>query len=449
MRVKIVYILLLSSLALNNLNAQNGSAIVRSMIDSARVYQKKEPKKTLFFGKQVLKIAKPADLWSRSKIYSVMGRAYEHLSKDDSALINYRLGLQYLDMSDTTDYFSGYYMTRNTASILNSYQLYDLAITNYDSALSYLRLHIETYPKVAKKYNDLKRVHEVTLYLASNKGANGDIQESFSLLRTITQDSTASSQIRFRSGLEIGWLFMEAEMYDSAISEFSRIVKDSISQTRVRGMAYHSLAGVNFRKGVYHRSIALLDSAIELKKQVKNNKRSLFLSYMDKGEALMMIERNNDAYQFLLKALDLDVDVSRSEDLYKVYYFLSDVSRELGRHRESKKWSSLYRQTNLKSISSVHELDLRYRQRAIMASILAHENQTQSVEEIGKLEKRNRSNLKWLIGLAFFVLSALAAYIYYRKKKAQKLENEVSSAVAGLVTDKDLEQIAKELEGNA
>lgn len=444
MRSNKTLIIILLLLAFQPGFGQNTGREVLVALDSAVRFMQgnKDPGRALAYCNVVHKKARPDDLWARGKSFEISGLVYKNVNQRDSAMTHLRQALYNFNIADTTDWFESYIVCRNIASIHQRFKLFDMAKEYYDSALYFISNHVIYNPEISKRDKDHDRRDLVLYFIGQNSAERGEIETALAQLRYIEKADSIKGSTRVRAMNYQGILYKNGGLYDSAKVKFRKIIESPMASRSYRGIAWHNLAGTYFDEGSTVDALNIIDKAIEVKSGLKNQ-RSLYISYLDKGEYLMKSGKSNQAYQMFKKALNLEVDVTSSRSLFVIYHYLDLVCGELKNHTESTEWSKLFYEVSEAFNDERERLSLEDKRANILASIKKFEMKLVSEKREVELKSRNEENL--LIAAVLFLLATGAFYWFYDKKKARhrkgkkKLKEGVSDIVLSGIESPDLD----------
>jgi len=427
-------IIILFSLALQSGFAQNTEREVLVSLDSAVRFMQgnKDPGRALAYCNAVQKKARANDLWAKAKSFEISGLVYKNTNHQDSAILHFRQALYNFNIADTTDWFESYLVCRNMASIHQRYQLYDMAKTYYDSALYFISNHVIFNPEISRQDKDHHRRDLVLYFIGQNSAERGHIELALDQLRSIEQADTIKGSTRIRAMNYQGILYKNGGMYDSAKVKFQKIIESPMASKSYQAIAWHNLAGTFYDEGHTKEALKIIDKAIEVKSGLKSQ-RSLFISFLDKGEYLMQYGRPELAYQVFKKGLLLDLDVSRSRSLFVVYHYLDKVCGQLNKFDESDEWSERYFSASEAFNDERESLSLEDKRSNILASIQKFEMKL--VSEKREVELNNRNDKNKVVAVVLLILAFSAFYWFYKEKKSRHkkgkkaLSEDISSIV--------------------
>jgi tetratricopeptide (TPR) repeat protein len=413
---------------------QNSNREVLALIDSAKTYLRgsRDPGLALAYCNAILDRAPNADLWARGKSYEISGKVFQNINQVDSAILHYSQALLLLNEADTTDWYAGYFINRNMASIHQHFKLYDLAQECYDSALYFISNHVVVNKEMSDQYKDHHKRDLLKYFIAQNHARRGLENSAFSQLLEIEKDSTIKLSTRSSALNYQGIMYKDAGMYDSSRVKYQKIIDNPRSSNINKARALHNLAVTYYNSGNIQEALSAIDRAIALKLQIKNPK-SLFISFLDKGEYLMNAGQYLQAYKMFQRALELDVDVSNSRSLFVIYHFLDLVCAELNRKDESRKWSNKYHEISQDYDEGKEFLTMEESKASILASLQTFEAKEAAKRERERLSAKNDQTKVVSVSILIIIALSFGIFLHRKKKSHQENKEELSKDVSSIV----------------
>lgn len=348
MKMKIYYCLALALLTLfqQDIQAQN---LVEILTESKKLIYS-DPSKSNELAEQSFEIAKKqGDVYRMAIAKMISGEvAYKSGDKFKGYYV-WRQALNYLDVSDTVDYFNTYQVNKNLSVFFSEVGKYDKAISSLEEAKRQLELHIDNFPEVARKYNDHLILDDIVYNTAKYYIKLKKPLEAETLLQDLIVDYHRSNNPRIyaRAKNQLGLSFFHLGNYKKADEYFSDILKiDRLTESQ-KADYLHNLANTKAKLGNVAEAMELMTEAIELnQKQGGKRKRSLYADYLDRGEFLFASGRYEESMTSLDMAIALNYDVDSDIELFKVYRIKEKVHYALNDHASALAMGSKYDQLN-------------------------------------------------------------------------------------------------------
>lgn len=422
----ILLILVLSLFLLEPASAQKSTTEVKRLLEAARRNLNSNPDSCLILAAEAYRQSElNQDHWAMSKSLTYSGRAREKIDQVQSAMEDYFYALKWITLSDTTDDYNSGILTRNIAAINLNYNNFSQAVKYYDSALFYLNRHVYNHPEIARKYKDHLLAYDTKYFKAESLWRMGQVLNSQEVLASLLKDSNTPVSLKVRSHYQIGFIYNEMERFDSAILSFKKgIAVEGVSASDL-GRGWHNLAMTHFRKEEYKVATSLYRKAVQMKKELKDEK-SLFISMLDLGESLLMDHRPEEALEIFNEAeslLDAQT-IDANPKYYGIYQFKSRCLI-LTEGSEAQKWLLKFANCTQDFQKTQQVLRNKEQQKAfdlLMANLEAEMSHEQDLRTLDR--KYSLWVLVILIGAVVASVLGVKSWLVYRRKKISKKINK-------------------------
>ncbi|MCO6358181.1 tetratricopeptide repeat protein [Roseivirga pacifica] len=271
----------------------------------------------------------------KAKAYAVLANVQDRDGQPLEAYKNYSLAIEGLYAADTIDSWLEYVVFRNMAKISFASNEYEIAARLYGKSAEAGYRYVEDWPDTAVKRNRFFVGNLMTFYKGDALYDAGLITEAAEVYKSIDEtlipnktkidDLTTFALLRNEYGLNAKAI----HSYDSAMTNFRRVVEAAGVSGYYKGPAYHNMALVYKEQGDLEKAVEAFDFALEYKLK-GNDKFQLFVSYMDKGEALMELGRNAEAVEAFESALATGASIDYDIKLLKIYLLAEDAAKAAG-----------------------------------------------------------------------------------------------------------------------
>jgi|GEM_PF-1740996 len=345
------------------------------------------------------------------------------------ALDQYFLSLRFKEFADLSDYqltYSLFGIYANIANILLDASLFQESIPYYDSAIIQGEKLLLMEEDSAYYKEDLENLLDFRIYRAQALKSIGKPDLAISQLKELLPvcESLDNPYSCFQVLNNIGQMVEDVRESRSYHLKSLRIRGlDAMYQ----GIELHNIGNTYFDEGNLGQALFYIDSAIQIKRVVfdsTKHARSLFYSYMDRGEVYYALELYDSAINDWQTALSLNYDFKNLPELFEIYGFLRDAYKH-----------------NNKSLSRAYD-DLfktyqsNYRQ---SAEVIRVSNESEAIRDLLKSIEIKDKKKSWLSDYLLFGISGvlflgLVAY-YWLSKRRSRRKKVLFSKLGGILMD--------------
>ncbi len=375
-----------------------------------------------------LEASKNQNLWIMSKSLSYKGYALERLGDPNQALINYFKGLQLAIKADTSDFFNAFTLTRNIAAIQKKHLNFEEAIIYYDSAIYFIKEHIEAYPSVAKKYRDHILKYETLYFRGGTEMASGQLEAANKTFTHLIDATNTPISFKLKSLIHLGLIARDLSDFKTANGFFNEVISTAESDTIAKWRGQHGLALMLFQQGLFDEAVNEYYKAVKIVEPMSNNGEYLFTSYMDLGESYLKSKDYLQAHQALTKALNSwsSERINREPRFYNIYQLLSRSSLYESSH-ETEKWILKFEEVTKSFTNKQEKLKNEHAKVALNISLESYLSELKHEEEVDSLE---REYSLWLIfGILAAIVCCVLSVIYFLKQRTKKRESKINQAL--------------------
>ena len=341
---------------------------------------------------------------------SIRGWVHRNMGKHDLAMENYMKALSLYEENESDDYYNISSVLDNIAIIYSDFKLYEQAISHYDSALvildKYMTLQYD--PSLAHKKKDLLYFKASALV---KTGDDTKVQQGLGILQGIYDRSDTLYGARILN--KVGVVLTELKEYAQARAQFDVLFSHPGLTPRYQGMAYHNIGSTYLEEGDADMAEEYFLKALTIKKQT-GNKRSLFITMSDLGEAYIKQGRYKEAVNILETALDTYDQVTRKPEYYIAYDLLATAYTRIDLSQYDK-YNSLFLAADEAYIKQQQKLRDDARQKKILMTIDGFMEGLRQKEKIRQLEKTY-----WVWGLVLLLVAGGVVVYYIRKDRKRK-----------------------------
>lgn len=397
-------------------------------MDSASAKLLSQPDSSIFYARRAYELAKDnSNVWAMVKSLTYIGRVEERKGSIDEAIRLYFDALRLMDMADTLDDYNTATLNRNIALIQGRYFNFEQALSYYDSSLFYLNRHVREYPKIAKEDGDYRHLYAIQYFKGQTLRKLGTTEAAKDAFKTLLEDSQTPASIQINSIYQIGLMYNDINLPDSAQKYFRLGLKHPRLDATRRGRGMHNLGMVSFQKGDFQTAIQHYEEALQVKRNLKS-KRSLYITLMDLGESYLMLDRFSLADQYFQQALNLleEAEIKSDPKYYNIYQLRSQALITADASL-SRKMLRAYVDCNREFQRIQQQLRDQDQNRAFNLDLDNYWADIDHQEEVIEIQARFR----WKLIIVSFIIIALAyaAHYFWRIRKRKTIDRKVKKAV--------------------
>jgi PAS domain S-box-containing protein len=426
--IKILLILIFSSLNINHIFAQNNNKIDSNnfelLIKKAELNSEIKPKLSLEYSLLAYKIAlRDNDNKKELKSLKLIARAYYNLGNNQNALKYYNLALS-ISIQEK-DKISEIEIINKIGVLYRILGSLHLSLEKHIKALELSNQIPDPDTLKVQIFNDLG-----VLYRNFNDNEKAMLSYKEALNLSFKRNYLKGQGIAYKN---IGNLMFYSKNYDSAIVYYNKalqVYSDKNIPLYFKSGILNNIGNVNRMKKDFKTALKYYNLALEISLDIEDKNLEAII-YKNIATTYKNKEDYNLAKDYFFKSINIAKEIDLKRVLIESYYELSDLyekTNELKNSLEYYKLFSLLKDSVYDNERNIHiaELEMRY-------------NKKQQEETINILKlKRQQTHIIYLSVLSLFLIILL--YVNYKRLKLKKSDNKLISEQKAI-----LESLNKEL----
>ncbi len=350
-----------------------------------------------------------------SECASEIGIVYKNQGKYEEALKFDNKALKYAEMGTDTSWIASCFV--NNGSIYYQKGSYTVALKNYLKAL-----------KIFELLGHNKRIEACYLNIGKVYYEQNDLDKAMTYFRKALDIAILENEKTGEAGcyLNIGGIFSDKEQYDSARYYLNKSVELSRELGYKHGLDdCYSYIGITYLKeNKLGEALEFYNKALKISRE-EDDRPGIAESLGNIAGIYYLQKQYSKALNKALQGLDIARDSGNLPIMRNVYKVVSQIYEAMGNQTVALKYFKLYSRVkdtlfNDGKYRAIRELEAKFEteKKEQQLALLKEQSRVQDL----KIIQRNRMMLAFLF---FFILAAIAIYLYFRNKRLKSKHKNI------------------------
>ena len=350
-----------------------------------------------------------------SECASEIGIVYKNQGKYEEALKFDKKALKYAEMGTDTSWIASCLV--NNGSIYYQKGYYTVALKNYLKAL-----------KIFEFLGHKRRIEACYLNIGKVYYEQNDLDKAMTFFRkafdiAVEEDEKAGEAACL---LNIGGIFSDKEQYDSARYYLNKSVELNKELGYKHGLDdCYSFIGLTYTKeNRLNEALDYYIKALEISRE-EEDKPGIAESLGNIAELYYLQKQYSKALDKALKGLEIAMGTGNLPVKMNIYKVTSQIYEAMGNQADALKYFKLYSNVkdtlfNESKYRAIREVETKFEteKKEQQLALLEEKSRVQNL----KIAQRNRMMLAFWI---FFILAAVAIYLYFRNKRLKSKHQNI------------------------